>query len=620
MGRTIRGKNFTWEKQNLVGKGDAGEVYLVTTKKPPLSAVLKCPAKVATGGSIMRQASQIENEGRILTILDGLDWSDNRFTLITPKILDESIPGTSKTAAYFIISQQASGVSLEDLLKQAQYNGKPLSHRLLLKIISAMFQLFELIHAKNILWNDVKPGHIFWDEITRTITVIDWGNGIILKDKSGKSSQPGRFIEDIRQMLSEFGRILETTAPQLVCDLGWPQGSLLDLNDNDVDILRKRVTFLENYYAHKVVENRAFERLFQEKIENVTELDQLITSQNELFQLGEAIDHQIVSKAASSLILGSIQKGQIETCRMILERIKLLPWFRNSADWELVDTVLSSNRNISSTDLIAIIKLIFSASWVELYWMLYRNDFFDQDNQARKGLSYRLRQLILPEACAIYHVRDMVKDLLDEHHIKVIQARMKDSNAAELGILDKVSAALSIINKYWTDDHTTGFMGDHLFALQHELPNLRQIGIQVNPCLELMINTQAQQVRMMLFAWNSADFENLHKALRELFIWDPDMPDVGHLDTKIASIDLWMQKLISGPQSQTGGVEFIQEMIDQYPDLTQELGSPIWLKELLTGLSDLQKAEGADQVLEIINSYQLPISWWDKQNNPIKFL
>lgn len=613
MGRTIRGKNFTWEKQNLVGKGDAGEVYHVTTTKPLQSAVLKCPAKVATGGSIMRQASQIENEGRILTMLDGLEWSGRRFTLITPKMLDESIPGTSQTAAYFIISQQANGDSLEDLLKQAQHNGQPLSHRLLLKIISAMFQLFELIHAKNILWNDVKPGHIFWDENPRTITVIDWGNGIILKENGGKSFQPGMFIEDIRQMLSEFGRILETTAPQLVSDLGWPQGTLLDLNDNDVDILRKRVTFLENYYEHKVIENRAFERLFQKKIETVTDLDQLITSQNELFQLGEAIDQHIVSDAAKSLILGSVQNGQNETCRMVLDRIKPLPWFGNSADWELVDTILSSHDKASSPDLLAIFELIFSSSWVELYWKLFVNGFFDQDNQARKGLSFKIRQLILPEACVTYHLRDMVKDLLDQLHIKVIQARIKDSSNAESGRLDKVSTALSKIINYWNDEHSPGFIGDHLFTLQHELSNLRPIGMEVNPCMELMINAQAQHARAMLFAWNSADFENLRKALQALFVWDPDMPDVGLLETKIKSIDLWMQKLISGPQSQTGGIEFIQEMLDQYPDLTQELGSPIWLKELLTGLSDLRKAEDADQVKEIINSYQLPISWWDQQ-------
>lgn len=613
MGRSIRGKNFTWEKQSLVGKGDAGEVYLVTSSKPPLSAVLKCPAKVATGGSIMRQASQIENEGRILTLLDGLEWSGRRFKLITPKILDESIPGTSQTAAYFIISQQAGGDSLEELLRQAQRDGKPLSHRLLLKIISAMFQLFELIHTKNILWNDVKPGHIFWDENARTITVIDWGNGIILKENDGKSSQHGRFIEDIRQMLSEFGHILETTAPQLAWDLGWPQGSLVDLNDNDIDILRKRLSFLENYYEHKVIENRALERLYLEKIENVTDLDQLIACQNQLFQLGEAIDQQIVSNAAKSLILGSLQKGQNETCRMVLERIKPLPWFGTTVEWELVDTILSFNNRVSGPDLLAIINLIFNSSWIELYWKLYINGYFDQENQARKGISFMIRQLTLPEACANFHLLDMVKELLDEHHIKVIQARSKDSGAPELGRLDKVSTALSKIIKYWNVDHAPGFMGEHLFALQHELPNLRQIGMEVNPCMELMINAQAQHARNMQFAWNSADFENMRKALHTLFIWDPDMPDVGHLDAKINSIDLWMEKLMSGPQSQAGGIEFIREMLDQYPDLTQELGSPIWLKELLTGLSDLLKAGDAEQTKAIINTFKLPFSWWDKQ-------
>jgi len=614
MTRLIKGKNLTWEKQDLVGKGDAGEVYHVTSGKPQLSAVMKCPAKVATGGTIMRQASQIENEGRILEMLDGLGWSGKRFTLLTPKLLDESNPGTSQTAAYFIISQQAGGDSLEELLRQAQHDGKPLSHRLLLKIISAMFQLFELIHAKDILWNDVKPGHIFWDANNRTITVIDWGNGIILDEKGGNPSQHGRFIEDISQMLSEFGRILETNSPQLLWDLGWPQGSFQDLNKNDIDILRKRVAFLENYYELKVVENRALEKLYQEKMDGVADLDQLITCQNELSHLGEVVDQEIVHNAAEALFLKCIRKGQDETWRMVLDRVKPLPWFGSDIEWGLIDNIFSRKEHVFNPDTLEIVKLIFSSSWVEVYWKLFVNGFFDQDNQARKGISFKLRQLILPEACANYHLQEMVRDLVDELHIKLIQVRMDQLRSDELGTLEKISNEFSTILNYWTrDDITPGFMGDHVVKLQNELPNLRQIGMEINPCMEHMINTQAQLVRTMLFAWNSADFENLRKALHKLFVWDPDMADVDRLDTRISSIDLWMQKLISGPQSQIEGFDFIRDMLEQYPDLTQELGQPIWLKELLTGLSDLITARDADQITGIINKFELPISWFDQQ-------
>jgi hypothetical protein len=329
--------------------------------------------------------------------------------------------------------------------------------------------------------------------------------------------------------------------------------------------------------------------------------------------LGEVVNQEIVSNAAEALFLKCIRKGQDDTWRMVLERIKPLPWFGSAIEWGLIDNIFSRKEHVFTPDTLEIVKLIFSSSWVELYWKLFVNGVFDQDNQARKGISLKLRQLILPEVCASYHLQDMVRDLVDDLHIKLIQVRMDQLRSDELGTLEKISNEFSSILNYWTrDDITPGFMGDHVVKLQNELPGLRQIGMEINPCMELMVNAQSQHARSMLFAWNSADFKNLRKGLHALFVWDPDMPYVENLDTKIESIDHWMQKLISGPDDQIGGIEFIQEMLDQYTDLTKELGLPVWLKELLTGLSDLITAGDANRVKEIINSYNLPISWWDQ--------
>ncbi|MCJ7694700.1 MAG: hypothetical protein MUO40_04660, partial [Anaerolineaceae bacterium] len=154
MQKQIIGQKNQWTLLEQVGKGDAGEVYKVTSPDHSIIAVLKRPSRNATGGSIIRQAVQIENEGRILAILNGIQIKQNKFNLLTPLLLDESDPKTTNTSKYFIISQQAEGESLSELLSKARIKRNVFPRELLLKVITSLFSLFENIHLKGVLWND----------------------------------------------------------------------------------------------------------------------------------------------------------------------------------------------------------------------------------------------------------------------------------------------------------------------------------------------------------------------------------------------------------------------------------------------------------------------------------
>lgn len=54
---------------NVIGKGDAGEVLRVQTELNTESGVMKRPVQNVSGGTMIRQALQIENEGKVLGLL-----------------------------------------------------------------------------------------------------------------------------------------------------------------------------------------------------------------------------------------------------------------------------------------------------------------------------------------------------------------------------------------------------------------------------------------------------------------------------------------------------------------------------------------------------------------------
>jgi len=60
MPRTINGRQFQWQLLEQVGKGDAGEVLRVQAQPGGLTALMKRPVQNAPGGTILRQAVQIE--------------------------------------------------------------------------------------------------------------------------------------------------------------------------------------------------------------------------------------------------------------------------------------------------------------------------------------------------------------------------------------------------------------------------------------------------------------------------------------------------------------------------------------------------------------------------------
>ena len=170
MASTVFGRKFHWQLREQIGKGDAGEVLRVQTELGRDRGLMKRPVQNVSGGTIVRQAVQIENEGKVLAALNGLDTRRNNLTVHTPLLLDQSPEGTSRTAALFIVSEEVPGIAISNLLKNLLQKNASFSQTLVLKVLSSLFTLLSRVHAQGIAWNDVKMEHIFWDETTNTLS------------------------------------------------------------------------------------------------------------------------------------------------------------------------------------------------------------------------------------------------------------------------------------------------------------------------------------------------------------------------------------------------------------------------------------------------------------------
>ena len=316
MAKTIRAEKQNWLLIEKIGSGDAGEVWRVESETNHQRAVLKRPVQNVSGGTMIRQASQIEAEGKILANLEGVDSKRNHILVHTPLLIDKSPAGTSGTSGLFIISEEVTGKSITSLLDKLRQGHSPFSQVLTLKVLAASFQLLRQVHAKGILWNDVKMDHIFWDETENKMSFIDWGNGLRFDpDAPGEQVNPGL---DFQQLVNEGRQLLTQIAPGLIQDLAWPV-SVSGLSPLDIFHLQMRVEYLESHLAMRVME---YQLLFDKYLESADDIQSLHTTldlKKSLERLGVQVETQRVLKIAQKIWLGFLEKNIAESSYQLLQ-------------------------------------------------------------------------------------------------------------------------------------------------------------------------------------------------------------------------------------------------------------------------------------------------------------
>ncbi len=581
MARIVQGQNNSWQLSDQpIGSGDAGEVYdAAAIDQPDLHGVLKTPARIATLGTIQRQASQIYQERHALVRLNGLP--DGK--VHPPRLLDEAQAFTIGTANYFIISETAQGESLASMLFNSRQSRKPFPHRVIITVMDALFDLFSRAHRVGVLWNDVKLEHIYWHDPTSEIAVIDWGNAIFLDNENNHGQRTPPRWQDYRQFVDTLGGFLQSSAPDLYDDLGWDEFQGEELDAARVSVLARRIAYQQQVLKLKEMEYQSLTRVLLRKEPTLDNLVKIQKHINGLNRIGAPWPQQDLLNFGQKLIVSAIGNGEtdigVEASALIWE---IIPETLDLS-WHLLKEYFQIPEILTHTSLSDLIKFTFNEKWPSVLWTLAHNA---QEND-EIGWWNRLIPVI----------RQKAMGTVLQKPIQVTQSLLSWAKTQDFQGLDPtptLEAELTSWSKMGADLDSSPFDYTAMDLLPEEF-NLPQ---RTRSEIKRVFNHGVEHIQQIIKGWKKMDWDILPTAFRSLLCWDPERWGLITLYENILTFQDWMKYLHAGPKPGEDVQVFLQDILQTHPPIDRVLGHPSWFVRLLSMLKAFREGAGFSNHLD----------------------
>jgi hypothetical protein len=584
--KTLQGKNFSWQLSDTpIGTGDAGEVFSAAChEQPELQGILKKPARVASLGTLQRQAGQIAQEAQALLILDGLPLGKAH----PPRLIDTALDFTNGTANYFFVSETAAGEDMETLLAKTRQAGKPFPRRVIITVLDALFDLFSRAHKAGVLWNDVKLDHIYWHNPTNSVTVIDWGNAVFLEhDQKGLKRIQPRW-EDYQQMVTTLGNFLQHNAPDLYNDLGWEEFKDKKLDAPTISILARRIAYQQETAALNIMEYQSLIKLILNNDPTLSSLETLGKYQNLLEHLGAPWDQEGVLAYGEKLVISQIKSANIN----VAVRASKIIWdmFQDSLDlsWHLIREFFHHLELINHPLLQPLVEHTFAEEWTEALWILAAVANYIGVQPWWKNIAPVMRQKALDSAVASPY--------------QIAQA-MTQWAARQTNLPDELVTMLESITANWRTCGQT----DQNNPLEYEL---REI-IRNKPDLPQRLRAEGKRsfaegqtaIRDLFNAWMNADWDSLPNAIKPVLAWDPDRWGLIKIKSEIDQFIHWRKEVFSGPAEGDPLKDFLNKQFNQRPIIERYLGLPIWLRHILDAFDSINQDEPIANFQSIVSEW-----------------
>lgn len=635
------GQRSAWALQKKLGEGDAGEVFLVEELVTKRAAILKRPRKSSFAHEIHRQAEQIRTEGRILKALQSL-LKELPGGPLTPDLLDQSKSGTDFGERYFIVIDQAKGFDLnfytrvcrmglpenelaslgteERLFLQEMAQQGRIPRRILLACLSAILKLFDKIHftpvetgsqtASGILWNDVKPDHLFWDPRLAFVTIIDWGNGKFLEEDGSTRDMRHTAEDDLRQFIDEMGRFLEQSDPDLKQSLIWPkempQPNAVDEICNG---LRERIDSALSIEAVNLAETRRQETgLFTSTPDIDQNLILMEEVQRRILNFGEYPDYASALRLAgdsASLLAGS---GNFESLLHLCNWVVRLPG-ASPESWQLLANLshlAAIHQGEARRFQVEAIQSAASSDWEGVLWNLLASLQAESEP-------------------------DWWNELLDE--VRCRRLVKEDGLQRPLLSLRRLALTLQTYNQQMEDQQarTPGREGDaeRLAAPQNLLERMREVisnWVQIEPLpphctllysdidplideidsalpgagaqLARALEQPRIQVKAVLEAWNRKEFSTATRGLRSLLMVDPDRRRLLRAERALQATPDWLLRVHMGPTDDATLQEYVTGLEFEGRELRNQIGPAGWMDGILDGMKHLRRGTWPADLLE----------------------
>lgn len=581
MARTVQGIAHTWQVGDTpIGSGDAGEVYPVARlDQPDLIGMMKKPARVATAGTIQRQAGQIAVEARALSRLDGLPDSKAR----PPRLLDQAPEFTQGTANYFIISETAPGEDLASLLTQSRQSGKPFPRRVIMTVLDALFDMFSRAHKAGVLWNDVKLDHIYWHNPSGQVGVIDWGNAFFL-DSEAQHGLPR--WEDYHQMVDTLGNFLQSSAPELYVDLGWDEFQGQKLDPPRVSILARRIAYQQQVIALQVMEYQSLIRVVLSADPSLEGLQKIAGYKHILEKIGAPWERDDVLKYCQSLVVTALSAGDRQTS----VSATTLVWeiFDDALDlpWHLMREYCRQTDILTHAAYPELAKHTLNADWTGALWAASTIASQSPEPVWWLGLIPVMRQQALDTATPPpYQAVQTLLKWADEQHNTNLTHEL-------ISIFEKWRRKGEDLKESPLDYELLDIVRENT-----DLPN------RLRSEIKRSFAPGEEAIRGLFKVWTNANWDELPNAFCRMISWDPDRWGILKVSAQVERFRTWLKDLFEGPGIGVNPRLFFTELVENRPRIEHLLGTTPWISTLLNMLSQVNQGTPISSFQAEVNLY-----------------
>jgi serine/threonine protein kinase len=650
-GQTVAGQQSKWSLVEKLGEGDAGEVYLVESLLGGRPAILKRPRRSSFSSDTLRQAAQIRTEGLILKALHGISLSRQGAPLTTPELLDQSLAEAGIGEGFFIVIERAAGFDLKTLRQIVHFGlvdelnistseenrffieklakSTEIPEPILIRLLLSILDMLDTIHNTEVwnertkqygvMWNDVKPEHMYWDPVRARLIVIDWGNGQFLEVDGATKDRQHSCIDDYYQFIQEMGAFLAESNPDLHARLKWPEEVTPGIAYSEgVKPLKERLGAL-----HVEVLKQLQDLRFQEsslygtsrpKIEHLTQSDDL---QRRFLDFGEMPDFSSAVNFHARVALQMASENDLEAFQLVCESTAKLAT-SYSEKWELLEEIARIAIQEGAGEEEKVGQAFSNAlaagvadDWTTLLWEIFTwigkdplPDWWDTLSQGVRRVHLRLDGDAINPCIAVSRLFYTLQATILQLGDNLPASSPEDGGASEDKLRDHEDL-LKIFNeevvKKWKaiepPPPNSGIGYQDIDGLMDEVEVILP---ETQEKLEKVLLQPKAQAEIVLNAWERRDFETARRGLRTLLLWDPDRRRLLQADKAIASASRWLSQVRRGAETDEPFYDFLTAVELTGRNLRNQVGAANWLDMTLDALKRLRKGtRPADLMMEL---------------------
>jgi serine/threonine protein kinase len=641
----IQGQRRSWNLIKKLGEGDAGEIYLVESLLDNQPAILKRPRKSSFVSDTLRQANQIKMEGSILRELPKVTFPNQALKLTTPTLIDQNKPEVGLGEQTFIIIEQASGLDLKLLSQIIRFDPSNIQNLptnpestffiqqwsqfpkfpepLLVRLLLGVLNLLETIHTTKIrtdfntqsgvIWNDVKPEHLYWDPVGVRLTVIDWGNSQLLENDSISINHQYSTLDDFRQFIQEMGSFVSEANPDLYKLLEWPQDTTSDdIYSQAIQPLMEKLVTVYSRDTEQLQELRRREvdlgSLSKPELDQISQYEELA---HRLAAHGEMPDNIGTNNFISKAAFHMVSENRLVEFRKVCKKTARLSY--NSADkWKLLDDIAKVALQ-ETADKDELTRTAFSNSlaagvagdWSAALWELFAH-LNDRPRPVWwEKISQEVRKVCLglePDAISPYTEFARLNYTLQAEVTRKGKQRLSaaaqgsGSNNPELADFhwqasEELIATFreEVIKKWKEIEPSPPNSGIGYTEVDSVIDPIEDLLPGTRKKLENLLMQPKAQVDLVLNAWEHKDFELARRGLHAILVWDPDRARLYTAEKAILEAPQWLSRTHRGAGKDEPFYDYLTSVELAGRTLRNQVGPARWLDESLEAFKRLRK-------------------------------